>query len=113
MKPIHWVGRSKKDLENLPVRGQHAIRAALFSAQTGRKVDYAKQMHGDLREAMEIASNDRNGTFRDIYYVGKEFIYAIYFFQKKSKLGIKTPKTELDLIRSRLTWARRQERETG
>ena len=77
----------------------------------GRKVDDAKQMHGALREAMEIAANDRDGAFRGIYYVGKELIYAIHFFQKKSKCGIKTPKRETDLIRSRLTWARRREQE--
>ncbi len=42
MKPVHWVGGSKKDLEKLPGRAQHTIRAALFAAQMGRKVDDAK-----------------------------------------------------------------------
>lgn len=113
MKPVRWIGGSKRDLENLPAVVQHVIRTALFAAQTGRKVDYAKPMRGDLRQAMGIVAHDRDGTFRGIYYVGKELIYALHFFQKKSKHGIKTPKRELDLIRSRLAWTHRQEREAG
>jgi phage-related protein len=109
MKPVHWVGGSRKDIERMPRDAQRAMRLALFAAQTGRKVDYVKQMRGDLRKAMEIVANDRDGAFRGVYYVGKELIYALHFFQKKSKRGIATPKKELDLIRRRLAWARSQE----
>ncbi|HEY5341034.1 MAG TPA: type II toxin-antitoxin system RelE/ParE family toxin [Candidatus Aquilonibacter sp.] len=108
MKPVCWVGSSKKDLEDLPDTPRLGIRAAIFAAQSGSKVGYAKPMRGDLRDVIEVVAHDRGGTFRGMYYVGKELIYALHFFQKKSKHGIKTPKRELDLIRRRLTWARRR-----
>jgi phage-related protein len=42
-------------------------------------------------------------TYRAVYTVrlaGR--IYVLHAFQKKSKTGIKTPKAEIELIRSRL-----------
>lgn len=112
MKPIHWIGGAEKNLEDMPRDVQSIFRMALFAAQVGRRTDYAKRMHGDLRDAMEIVAYDRSDAFRGVYYAGKEVIYALHFFQKKSKRGIATPKRELDLIRRRLAWARRQERES-
>lgn len=113
MKSIQWVADSKKELDGVPSEVQRAIRTALFAAQVGRRAGYVKGMRGDLRGAMEIVTTDRAGTFRGIYYVGKELIYALHIFQKKSTHGIETPKRELDLIRRRLAWSRRQEREAG
>ena len=42
-------------------------------------------------------------TFRAVYTVSiGDSIYVIHAFQKKSKAGIATPKSEMDLIRQRL-----------
>jgi phage-related protein len=51
----------------------------------------------------EIALRHRGDAYRVIYAVqiGEE-LWVIHAFQKKSKTGIKTPKTEVDLIRERL-----------
>ena len=52
---------------------------------------------------MEIASNDRSGTFRAVYTVTfEDSIYVLHAFQKKSKSGIATPQAEIDLVRRRL-----------
>jgi hypothetical protein len=52
---------------------------------------------------MEIAAYDASGTYRAIYTVSiGESIYVIHAFQKKSKAGIATPDSEIDLIRQRL-----------
>ena len=40
-----------------------------------------------------------------------EAIYVLHAFEKKSKSGITTPKSEIDLIRRRLTEAERLHRE--
>lgn len=111
MKPVLWAGSSEKDLEGMPDVPRLEIRAAIFAAQSGGKVGYSKPMRGDLRYVMEVVAHDRDGTFRGMYYVGKELIYALHFFQKKSKRGIETPKAELDLIRRRLAWSRNHEKE--
>jgi len=113
MKPVRWVGGSEKDLEGMPDAPRREIRAALFAAESGGKARNAKPMHGDLGDVIEVVTHDRVGTFRGMYYIGKELIYALHFFQKKSKHGIATPKRELDLIRRRLAFAHRQEREVG
>jgi phage-related protein len=52
---------------------------------------------------MEIAVHDPSGAFRTVYTVSiGEPIYVIHAFQKKSKAGIATPKSEIDLVRQRL-----------
>jgi phage-related protein len=49
---------------------------------------------------MEIAAYDASGTCRAVYTVSiGESIYVIHAFQKKSKSGIPTPKSEMQLIR--------------
>ncbi len=53
--------------------------------------------------AVEIVSDYRGDTYRGIYTTRlKGFIYVLHCFQKKSKGGIKTPKRDMELIRSRL-----------
>jgi phage-related protein len=45
-------------------------------------------------------------TYRAVYTVKfAEYIYVLHAFQKKSKKGIATPKTVIDLIRKRLKTA--------
>lgn len=69
----------------------------------GERSVKAKPLHGLGAQVMEIAVDDASGTFRAVYTVSiGESIYVIHAFQKKSKGGIATPKSELDLIRQRL-----------
>lgn len=51
----------------------------------------------------EIALPYRGDAYRAVYVVqlGSD-IWVLHVFQKKSKSGIKTPKEEIDLVRSRL-----------
>jgi phage-related protein len=51
----------------------------------------------------EISLRHRGDAFRSIYAVqiGAD-IWVIHAFQKKSKIGIKTPQGDVDLIRERL-----------
>jgi len=51
-----------------------------------------------------VSSRLRHGNaFRVIYAVQMaEEIWAVHAFQKKSTQGIKTPKSEIDLIKDRL-----------
>lgn len=52
---------------------------------------------------MEIIEDHAGDTYRAVYTVrlaGR--IYVLHVFQKKSKTGIKTPRSEIELIRSRL-----------
>jgi phage-related protein len=52
---------------------------------------------------LELIEDDRNGTYRAAYTV-RYFtaVYVLHVFQKKSKHGIATPQSELDVVKSRL-----------
>ena len=63
----------------------------------------AKRLHGLGGQVMEILAYDASGTYRAIYTVSiGESIFVIHAFQKKSKAGSATPKSEMELIRQRL-----------
>jgi len=52
---------------------------------------------------MEIVEDHRGDTFRAVYTVRfAAAVYVLHTFQKKSKSGIKTPKSDQQLIASRL-----------
>jgi len=56
---------------------------------------------------MEIAVHDASGTFRTVYTVSiGDSIYVVHAFQKKSKAGIATPKSVMELIWQRLKLVR-------
>ena len=60
---------------------------------------------------MEIAAYDPSGTYCAVYTVSiGESIYVIHAFQKKSKAGIATPKSDMELIRQRLKQLRNEEK---
>jgi phage-related protein len=57
--------------------------------------------------AHEVVEDLRGDAYRAVYTVRfAGWIYVLHCFQKKSKSGIKTPKTDLDLINARLKAAK-------
>lgn len=77
---------------------------ALQIAARGQKADTAKPMKGLGSGVFEIALPHRGNAYRTIYAVriGQD-LWVVDAFQKKSKQGIKTPREDMDRIRSRLT----------
>jgi len=58
---------------------------------------------------IEIALAYRSDAYRTVYAVTMgEDIWVVHAFQKKSTRGIKTPKKEIDLIRSRISQLKEQ-----
>ena len=57
-------------------------------------------------------SRDNSGTYRAVYTVGfEDAVYVLHAFQKKSKKGVETPKSEIGVVRRRLTEVERLRRE--
>jgi phage-related protein len=55
---------------------------------------------------LEIVDDFDGDTYRAIYTVRfADVVYVLHTFEKKSKKGIETPKSDLDLIRLRLKQA--------
>ena len=107
-KPVRWVGSSKSDLSEFPVEVRRRVGGALWEAQIGRKAPFAKPLKGfGDAGVLEIVDDFDGDTFRAVYTVRfAKAVYVLHAFQKKSKRGVATPKTELDLIAQRLRRAR-------
>jgi len=61
---------------------------------------------------LEVVSDHRGDTFRTVYTVRfANAVYVLHAFQKKSKQGIGTPKSEIELVKQRLKRAIEIERE--
>ncbi len=106
MKPVFWVGDSRKRLLTFPASVRGEIGFVLERAQAGLTHHNAKSLRG-FSGVYEIVSNYDRNTYRAIYAVNLgKMIYVLHCFQKKSKFRIKTPKKEIDLIRRRLNLAK-------
>lgn len=80
-KPLHWVGSSN------PAS--------------------AKPWKGLGPGVWELVEYAAGGTYRAVYTVQfRSAIYVLHAFQKKSPTGIRTPATDVDLVRRRLNAAR-------
>ena len=103
-KPLFWVGSSRKELKVCPLAIRRMMGFALFQAQSGGKHVDAKPLKcfGGAG-VLEVVEDHAGGTFRAVYSVRfPDAVYVLHVFQKKSKSGTKTPKSELDQIRRRL-----------
>ncbi len=103
-KPLVWVGSAKGDLCQFPTPVREIFGFALYVAQRGEKHEQANPMKGfGGAGVLEVVEHHDGGTYRAVYTVklaGR--VYALHAFQKKSKQGIKMPKPDMELIKSRL-----------
>lgn len=113
LKPVRWVGSSRKDLKTFPRTVQRHIGQALYAAQCGEEYPTVKALKGfGGRSVLEIVATPGTDTYRAVYTVRFHgTIYVLHAFQKKSKKGIATPKKEIDLIKQRLAAAERDYKE--
>lgn len=109
LKPVIWIGSSRKDLGDFPEPVKDRMGYALYLAQLGGKHIDAKPLKGfGGAGVVEIISDFRGDTFRMVHTVRiAGTIYVLHAFQKKSKAGRETPKADIDLIDERLRQAER------
>jgi len=106
-KDIVWVASSLDDLKRFPEPVQKVMGFALFQAQCGGKHLQARPLKGfGGAGVLEIIEDFDGNAFRTVYTVRfADAVYVLHAFQKRSKRGIKTPKREMDVVRSRLRMA--------
>jgi phage-related protein len=103
VRPLLWVASSKRNYCEFPGKVQDNLGFELFLAQTGQYPPSAKPLKGFGSGVLELVEDYDGDTYRAVYAVRfKEAIYVLHAFQKKSKRGIATPKSDIDLIRRRL-----------
>lgn len=105
-RPLFWVGSSKRDLLAMPEPVVRELGTALGVAQHGGKHPAAKPWKGEGPGVFEVVSDFDGDAFRAVYTVRfRKALYVLHCFQKKSPRGIRTARTDVDLINRRLKLA--------
>ena len=104
VKPLYWVGSSKKDIALMPDEVQDIFGYALYLAQIGKKHEDAKPLKGfGSAGVLEVVEDWHGDTYRAVYTVRfPAAVFVLHVFQKKARKRIETPKHEIALIRERL-----------
>jgi phage-related protein len=104
LKPLYWLGSSKKELLTMPDDVVDVFGYALNLAQSGNKHSQAKPLRGfGGSGVLEVVENYMGDTYRAVYTVKiAERVYVLHCFQKKSTKGIETAKHDIELIGERL-----------
>jgi len=106
-KPLWWVASSKRDLLAMPEGVRRKVGVALSVAQHGATAGDAKPWKGEGSGVFEVVTDFVGDTFRAVYTVRfAKAVYVLHCFQKKSPSGIRTAKTDVDLVHERLKAAR-------
>ncbi len=92
LKPLYWLGSSKRDLLSLPGPVEDLFGYALYLAQDGRKHEQAKPLKGfGSAGVLEVVEDWDRSTYRAVYTVRFEgVVFVLHIFQKKSKRGVAT-----------------------
>jgi phage-related protein len=112
IKPAEFVGSAEEDLAGFPDDVKSVLGFAIFQAQIGGRHRRAKPLKGHKEfsgaSVLEVVDDFDGDTYRAIYTVRfAGVVYVLHAFQKKSKTGSETPKTEIELIKARLLRAKR------
>lgn len=102
-RPISWIKAARKDFEAFPSEVQLEALRSLTIAAEGEKADNAKPLTGLGSGILELVLRHRTDAFRVVYatQIGDD-LWVVHAFQKKSTSGIKTPKHEIELVRTRI-----------
>ncbi len=103
MKEVEWQGNTRQRLSKFPTTVRRDIGFALYAEQKGESHQAIKPLKGFKQTVREIRSSYLSNSYRAVYVVNLgDKIYVLHVFEKKAMTGIKTPKPDIDLIRSRL-----------
>ena len=106
-KPLFWVASAKRDLLAFPEQAVDDFGYALGLVQMGGLPPSAKPWKGEGPGVFEIVEAHKGDAFRVAYTVRfQKAVYVLHCFQKKSPSGVRTAKTDIDLIGERLKLAR-------
>lgn len=106
-RPLHWVGSARRDLLDFPDDVIDEFGYSLGVVQLGGQPPAAKPWKGEGTGVFELVEDSRGDTYRVAYTVRfAKAIYVLHCFQKKSPSGIRTARTDVELIHERLKLAR-------
>ena len=103
IRPLVWMGSSKRDYRAFPEDVKGSFGFALYLAQTGGRALHAKPFKSLGGGVVELVQDYDKGTYRAIYTIRfSGTVYVLHAFQKKSKRGIGTTRQDVEMVRRRL-----------
>ena len=107
-RPLHWVGSSKRDFLEFPNAAKDDMGNAFGIAQFGGTAPTAKPWKGLGPGVLEVVESHEGNAYRAVYTVRfPEVVYVLHAFQKKSPSGIRTAKSDVELVGRRLKTAQK------
>lgn len=102
MKEVRWLGDSRLVVREFPKGARRKIGEELSRVQYGANPKHGKALPEIGRGVLEIRVADNKEAYRVIYVasIGTKVV-VLHAFHKKSKQGIATPRTEIELARRR------------
>jgi phage-related protein len=102
MRPVVWLGNSRRNIQDFPPDARRLIGGQLQLLQYGGMPKDAKPFKGIGSGVIEIALRHDGEAYRTVVALQLgTTIYVLHAFRKKSKKGIATPKQDVDLIKQR------------
>jgi phage-related protein len=110
LKPLEWLGSSRRDIRDLPDSVQRSFGYGLYRVQQGETPSISKTFKGQIQELRE--DDDQNRTYRAVYIAAfAEAVYILHVFNKISPDGISTSRRDVDLINERFAEAKARHEE--
>ena len=107
VRPVVWIGSSKRDLSALPREVKGSFGSRLYELQQGKTPLDMKPLAQFGSGVYELRESFDRNAYRMMYVVNlKKALYVLHAFMKKSKSGIGLPKRDAELIAVRLRRAR-------
>ncbi|MGD0911378.1 MAG: type II toxin-antitoxin system RelE/ParE family toxin [Terracidiphilus sp.] len=92
VRPLVWIGSSRRDLSEFPRPVRRDLGIALFTAQQGQADPAAKPMKGfSGASVVEIVSDYRSDTWRAIYTVAMPKRYTFCTHSRRNRSGASLP----------------------
>jgi phage-related protein len=102
LRPVIWLGSSKRNLKDFPKGAQKLLGDELQVMQFGELPKDAKPLKGIGSGVFEISLRFATDAYRVVVAVQLgDKIYVLHAFQKKSKKGRATSKHDVELIKRR------------
>jgi phage-related protein len=102
LKPVVWVGSSRKDLRKFPDPVQQQVGYAIYVAQRGGKHRDAKVLTGfGGARVLEVVEDFRGDTFRAVYTLKySDSVYCCMRFRRNRKADVRRPTETSNLSNS-------------
>jgi len=102
MRDVLWIGRSKKDLSEMPPFVKSSFGYRLRRVQAGKTPHDMKFLPQLGRGVCELRESFDTNAYRLMYVVSlKRGVYVLDVFMKKSTSGVDLPKPDVQRIQTR------------